>query len=74
MLLDSGQGSGETFDWSLIGGIKREYFLAGGLTADNASEAIKMLRPYAVDASSCLEVDGFKDFDKMNAFAQAVRK
>jgi phosphoribosylanthranilate isomerase len=33
-----------------------------------------MLRPYAVDASSCLEVDGFKDYDKMNAFAQAVRK
>ncbi len=73
VLLDSGQGSGETFDWSLIGSIKREYFLAGGLTAENAAEAINMLHPYAVDASSCLEAGGFKDYDKMKAFAEAVR-
>ncbi|MCR4796322.1 MAG: phosphoribosylanthranilate isomerase [Ruminococcus sp.] len=73
VLLDSGQGSGETFDWSVIGEIKREYFLAGGLTADNAAEAIQQLHPYAVDASSCLEIDGFKDFGKMKAFAEAVR-
>jgi phosphoribosylanthranilate isomerase len=73
VLLDSGQGSGETFDWSIIGEIKREYFLAGGLTADNATEAIQRLHPYAVDASSCLETDGFKDLGKMKAFADAVR-
>lgn len=73
VLLDSGQGSGETFDWSLIGSISREYFLAGGLTAENAAEAVRELKPYAVDASSCLEADGFKDFEKMRAFAEAVR-
>ena len=73
VLLDSGQGSGETFDWSVIGEIKREYFLAGGLAVDNAAEAIQQLHPYAVDASSCLEIDGFKDFGKMKAFAEAVR-
>lgn len=73
VLLDSGQGSGETFDWSLIGSIKREYFLAGGLTAENAADAINMLHPYAVDASSCLEAGGFKDYNKMKAFAEAVR-
>lgn len=73
VLLDSGKGSGVTFDWSLIGGIKRPYLLAGGITAENAAAAIGKLRPYGVDASSCLETDGFKDIAKMNAFAQAVR-
>ena len=73
VLLDSGSGSGEVFDWSLISGMKREYFLAGGLTADNVAQAVKTLGPYAVDASSCLETEGFKDFNKMAAFAQAVR-
>ena len=73
VLLDSGSGSGETFDWSVISNVGRDYFLAGGLTAENVGEAVKMLHPYAVDASSCLETDGFKDFDKMQAFAKAVR-
>ncbi len=73
VLLDSGKGSGQTFDWSLIGSIKRPYLLAGGITAENAAAAIGKLRPYGVDASSCLETDGFKDIAKMKAFAQAVR-
>ena len=73
VLLDSGSGSGETFDWSLIKNVGRDYFLAGGLTAENVGEAVKMLSPFAVDASSCLETDGFKDFTKMRAFAEAVR-
>lgn len=74
VLLDSGKGSGQTFDWSLIGSIRRPYLLAGGITAENAAQAIRQLRPYGVDASSCLETDGFKDFAKMTAFAQAVRE
>lgn len=73
VLLDSGSGSGETFDWSLISDVGRDFFLAGGLTADNVGEAVKKICPYAVDASSCLEADGFKDYDKMKAFAEAVR-
>ncbi|MBP5579694.1 MAG: phosphoribosylanthranilate isomerase [Ruminococcus sp.] len=73
VLLDSGGGSGEVFDWSLISGIKRKFFLAGGITPENAAEAIKAFKPYALDASSCLETDGFKDYDKMAAFAEAVR-
>ena len=73
VLLDSGKGSGQTFDWSLIGSIKRPYLLAGGITAENAGQAIRQLRPFGVDASSCLETDGFKDIAKMKAFAQAVR-
>lgn len=74
VLLDSGKGSGHTFDWSLIGSIRRPYLLAGGITAENAAQAIRQLRPYGVDASSCLETNGFKDFAKMSAFAQAVRE
>ena len=73
ILLDSGSGSGKTFDWSLIKGINRDFFLAGGLTAENVSDAVRTLRPFAVDASSCLEKNGFKDRKLTEAFVQAVR-
>ena len=73
VLLDSGTGTGKTFDHSLIRGIDRPYFLAGGLTADNVAEAIDSLHPYAVDASSCLETDGKKDRNKMIEFVNAIR-
>lgn len=73
-LLDSGGGTGTVFDHSLIKGIDRPYFLAGGLTSENVSGAIDRLHPFAVDASSALETDGFKDKSKMTAFVNAVRK
>lgn len=73
ILLDSGGGTGKTFDHTLIKGLQREFFLAGGLTADNVAEAITALRPYGVDASSSLETDGVKDQNKMAAFVHAVR-
>ena len=73
ILLDSGLGSGKTFDHSLIN-IERPYFLAGGLTPENVGETVERLQPYAVDASSSFETDGYKNFDKMIAFAEAVRK
>lgn len=74
ILLDSGNGSGKTFDHSLIQNINRPYFLAGGLTSENVGEISGRLQPYAVDASSSLETDGHKDLNKMTAFAEAVRK
>lgn len=73
VLLDSGSGSGETFDWSLIKEIHRPYFLAGGLTPSNVRAAVAQLCPYGVDASSSLETDGWKDKEKMKAFVSAVR-
>ena len=73
ILLDSGAGSGKTFDWELLKGIKRPYFLAGGLDPENLPEVIENIKPYGVDASSALETDGFKDRDKMAAFANAAR-
>lgn len=74
VLLDSGGGTGETFDHSLIQGIARPYFLAGGLAPENVGTAIKKLHPFAVDASSSLETDGFKEKNKMTAFVKTVRK
>ena len=74
IILDAGAGEGKTFDWSLIKHFKKPYFLAGGLNADNVSEAIRRLHPYALDVSTGIETDGVKDTNKMAAFAQAVRK
>ena len=74
VLLDSGKGTGKTFDHTLIKDLDRPFFLAGGLTAENVGNAIKKLRPFAVDASSSLETNGKKDKTKMAAFAAAVRK
>ena len=74
VLLDSGAGTGDVFDWELIRDIDRPYFLAGGLSPENAESAVAMLRPFAVDVSSGIETGGVKDKAKMAAFAAAVRK
>lgn len=73
VLLDSGAGTGNAFDWDLIQNIKRPYFLAGGLDACNAETAVKKLKPYAVDVSSGIETNKVKDKAKMAAFVFAVR-
>ncbi len=75
ILVDSpGGGTGEVFDWELLGKIRRPYFLAGGLTPENAGDAVSMLRPFGVDVSSGIETDGYKDRDKMAEFVLAVRQ
>ena len=74
ILIDAGAGDGKTFDWQLLKNFRREYFLAGGLTPDNVSDAIKLLQPFAVDVSSGIETDGRKDFHKMATFAEVVRR
>lgn len=73
ILLDSGSGSGKTFNWSIISGIKRDYFLAGGLSPENVTQALNELKPFAVDVSSGIETDGFKDREKALRFVNAVR-
>lgn len=79
ILLDSDSpkvagGSGETFDWSRVPrDFSRPLILAGGLTPDNVAQAIKAVRPYAVDVSSGVEVaKGVKDADRIDAFVHAV--
>ena len=74
ILLDAGMGDGKVFDWSLVSGFKRPYFLAGGLDCTNAQSAVSQLHPYALDVSSSVETDGLKDIQKMTAFIDAVRK
>ena len=75
VLLDAGEGgTGETFDWSLLAGIRRPYFLAGGLHPGNVGQAVRRLRPFGVDVSSGIETDGKKDPAKMEAFVRAVRE
>lgn len=73
ILLDSGAGTGEVFDWSLLKNVKRRFFLAGGLDTENVGEAVKRIRPFAVDVSSGIETGGIKDKTKMADFAAAVR-
>lgn len=74
VLLDSGMGSGLAFDWSAVAGVRRPYFLAGGLHAGNVRAAIQALHPYGVDVSSGIETDSVKDQFKMAAFVAAVRE
>ena len=73
ILLDSGMGGGKVFDWGLLKDIKRDYFLAGGLTLDNVSNALETLKPYALDVSSGIETEGIKDTEKMIKFVKIVR-
>ena len=74
ILLESGRGSGEAFDWALLAAIRRPYFLAGGLGPETVTAALNALHPYGVDVSSGIETDGRKDQEKMAQFVAAVRK
>lgn len=74
VMADSGMGTGKVFDWSLLRGISRPYFLAGGLDAGNVGQAVSQLNPFAVDVSSGIETDGMKDKVKMSEFIAAVRE
>ncbi|MGA2414573.1 MAG: phosphoribosylanthranilate isomerase [Candidatus Sulfotelmatobacter sp.] len=86
VLLDSGDllqpgGTGKTFDWKQAvpiaegmceGGLK--LVVAGGLTAENVTEAIEVLKPWGVDVASGVEArPGKKDPEKVRAFVKAVR-
>ena len=74
LLLDSGKGSGKTFDWRLIRkNLKKEFFLAGGLDVSNICQAIEEFKPYAVDLSSSLETDGYKDENKIKEIMEVIR-
>ena len=76
-ILDSGKGSGKTFDWSLIDKesefFKNSIFLAGGLNSENLALAIEEFNPFAVDLSSSVETDGFKDVAKVKELIEKVR-
>jgi len=70
-------GTGDTFNWSLAAEARqwgRPVFLAGGLTPENVSLAVRQVRPYGVDVSSGVEATpGRKDAAKVKAFIQAAK-
>ena len=70
LLLDTFQkghygGGGIVFDWSMIPKLSKPYFLAGGIHAGNVKQAVNECRPYGIDLSSGVEVDGFKNEAKI---------
>jgi phosphoribosylanthranilate isomerase len=77
ILIDSAApGSGEVFDWSLAEGApsNRRVILAGGLTADNVADAVRVVRPWGVDVATGVEsAPGHKDARKMRAFVRAAK-
>ena len=74
---DKKGGTGETFNWELAVKAKeygKPLILAGGLTPKNVADAVKIVRPYAVDVSSGIETfPGKKDYNKMKEFIANVR-
>ncbi len=82
---DVAGGSGQAFDWKRIPiEIGKPVILAGGLTPENVGQAVRQVRPYAVDVSSGVEqsdvqgrtgaTKGIKDAAKISAFVAAVRE
>jgi phosphoribosylanthranilate isomerase len=82
-LIDSGAGSGKTFDWELLRpetpcaswlqSSGKNWFLAGGITVENIEQAMA-LNPFAVDISGGAETNGIKDRHKIVQLTAMVRK
>jgi phosphoribosylanthranilate isomerase len=74
-LFDSARaGIGQLFDWGLLEGYQKPYFLAGGLGEHNIARAVKESTPYCVDISSGVETDGRKDLERMQRIIHLVRR
>ncbi len=78
VLVDSSTpGSGKVFDWRLAEDAPRSghrVLLAGGLTPENVTDAIRRVRPWGVDVSTGVEVDpGVKDAVKLREFIDAAK-
>jgi phosphoribosylanthranilate isomerase len=82
-LIDSGAGSGKTFDWNLLRpgtpcaswlqSSGKNWFLAGGITVENIEKAMA-LNPFAIDVSGGTETNGIKDRNKIVQLTAMVRK
>ena len=74
-LIDSGAGSGETFDWTTLGAltIDKPWFLAGGINLNNIGQAMTV-NPFGIDISSGAETGGVKDREKILQLVSTIRK
>lgn len=72
-LFDSGTGTGRAFDWGNIPKTDKPFFLAGGISEYNVKQAIDTVKPFAVDVSSSVETNGFKDYEKIKRFTEMAR-
>ncbi|KAF9111858.1 bifunctional tryptophan synthase trp1 [Mortierella sp. AM989] len=74
-----GGGEGQSFDWSIAKAVVESQeggfpvLLAGGLDPENVAEAVRQVRPWAVDVSSGVETNGEKDDQKIKAFIDNAR-
>ena len=68
-------GTGKAFDHSILynKGIKKPFFVAGGLKQDNVAAVIEVIKPFGVDASGGVETDGIKDANKIKEFIKQGR-
>ena len=68
-------GTGETFDWSAVEDFSKNHFtiLAGGINSTNVNDAIEKVSPNIIDLSSSVEVDGFKNYDKIKEFMESLK-
>lgn len=73
LLFDGGAGEGRPFDWKLLQGVKRDFFLAGGLSRENIPRALELAKPFCIDLSSGVEENGSKNLEKMRAAVELVR-
>ena len=75
VMLDGGNaGDGKTFDWSLLGAVRRKYFLSGGLTPENLNKALALSpKPFALNVSSGVEANRTKDYRKVMKFILGVK-
>jgi len=72
---DAPGGTGETFDWNRVPAIGRPWVLAGGLTPSNVGDAIRRVRPDAVDVSGGVEeTRGVKSARRIEEFMRAVAR
>jgi phosphoribosylanthranilate isomerase len=71
-------GTGKTHNWiasaCLAERLNHPVILAGGLNSKNVGDAIRTVRPYAVDVSSGVEADGKKNLEKIESFIKKVRQ
>ena len=75
LLLDSGAGTGKTFNWDILKKhkINKPWFLAGGIDKKNIDKAIA-LKPFGIDVSSGVESNGLKDRKKILELTSIVKE